>query len=185
MQSVAIINQDRIDPFEVIVTADNRFIPVRSLGTAVYNIIRNGQQATRKISGFWTDSELRTLHDSWCADELSQAIHRGRPLVSDTDVWLLSSQPTGDQLTDIYNDPGDLFDVPEGVHWVSWLKILDYIDSLDLGATFGYEELAEVAGTTVRTARNQKWLPLLASLYPDEVEVTRLRRMEVTLTNNL
>jgi len=65
------------------------------------------------------------------------------------------------------------------------LKILDYIDSLDPGATFGYEELAEVAGTTVRTARNQKWLPLLASLYPDEVEVTRLRRMEVTLTNNL
>jgi len=120
MDLVKILYSERVRPFHLY---DGMPVPVRSEVKRRYNLFNaEGQQRARHVSGFWNDGDLETIAAVYREDELVQAIHRGRPISRPCDVWLLTSIPTNEPLTAIYDKPGDVFNSPMP-DWKAWRKI--------------------------------------------------------------
>lgn len=81
-----------------------------------------GQPWAWPIGGFWNDAALQTLLDQARESELTQAIHRARPLIRDVDVWLLTNVPLQGLPVELVS-LRDLFGAPEGVDVYRWPEV--------------------------------------------------------------
>lgn len=132
----------------------------------------------RDVSGFWRDAHLRVILGELRRNEITQAMHRARPNLKPSDVWLLTSIPTDEPLDGIYSTLSDLPFTPdrvtrqtktgqtyyEGITWEKWMLLREWLDR-QWGAGVEYiskEMLAEVAGAGPATVAQQKWIAYLA-----------------------
>lgn len=123
MEQVRILYAKRMRPFAKVDGS-----PARSEKEMPYGFInKDGFQAHRMITGFWQDTDLQTIASVYREDELVQAIHRARPISRECDIWLLTSIPTNEILTEIFDTPNDVFGSPIP-NWRAWLKILKLKD---------------------------------------------------------
>lgn len=168
MQQVKILYPDRMRPFGV-VERDGLPVPARSDTERRYRYYRpaDGRQAARMISGFWNDPDLETIAAIYREEELLQAIHRARPISREADVWLLTSIPTNEPLTDIFDMPADLLDSPIP-NWFAWRKIrMAMDDAYTNGQVITYEWLAEVSKLPIKSLQRQKLLTLIGEKYSE------------------
>lgn len=119
----------RIDPFKMVHTAQG-WQPVRSHSLQEYHYINgDGQAAFRMHGGFWAYQDLQMVYSLFREMEVVQAIERGRTLLNDCDVWVLSSLPLPIQLDGIFDSPNDCLNLPGMVHWERWAKLSRWLNS--------------------------------------------------------
>ncbi len=168
MQQVKILYSDRMRPFGV-VEREGIKVPARSDIERRYRFYReqDGHQAVRMISGFWNDSDLETVAAIYREEELLQAIHRARPISRKADVWLLTSIPTNEPLTDIFDMPSDLLDSPIP-NWQAWRRIRNAMDdAYESGQIITYEWLAEKSKLPIKSLQRQKLLTIIGEKYSE------------------
>lgn len=139
----------------------------------------------RKVSGFWRDPDLSVVLEEFRRNEIVQALHRVRPNLKPSDVWILTSLPTGEPLDGIYENASDLPFTPkrrqvertsksgrvysswEGISWECWLFLYRWLDlKWDEGVKYlTKEDLATQAHVSASTVRAQKWLDYLEVFY--------------------
>jgi len=174
MDTVKMLKDRRMRPF-TLNEADGTFLPARCEMPRRYQIFRDGQQAERMVSGFWRDSDLEVVADVYRKEELEQAIHRARPINYDCDVWLLTSTPTAETLTEIYDQPEEIFGNPP-VGWKAWIKIKKAIPSWQVAGTrIDYAEVSQVTGLSESYMRRVKILAEILKAWPEEFEVAALQ----------
>lgn len=141
-----------------------------------YNYFDERGQAERLLSGFWNDADLNAMADVQREQEIVQAIHRFRPITRDVPIWLLSSIPTSEQLTSIYETLSDALGVPEEIgNWQAWMKLVSWLaEQHAQGETVDYESIAKAAGIPEATARRWKWLDVISASMPSMWGVERL-----------
>jgi len=142
----------------------------------------------RKVAGFWQDPDLTVVLEEFRRNEIVQALHRVRPNLKASDVWLLTSLPTGEPLDAIYENVSDLAFTPgrekvekttrdgrvypawEGITWECWLLLYRWMDRKweDAVEYLTKEDLATQANVSVSTVQSQKWLDYLDRFYRDK-----------------
>lgn len=177
IQTYASLYPDAIRPFSAVTTQDGKIRPIRTELTQTYNFIReDGKSPRRRVSGFWWEPDLQAVYRLYREDELLQAIHRGRPLTNDCDVWLLTSIPVNEWLDGIYENPGDALNCPENMAWQQWVKIKPWLDGIwEAGGQITNEMLAELADVTVQWVYSQGWLETIARLQPERWQIGSLQ----------
>lgn len=155
-------SKSAIQPFKSVELDNGRIRPVRHAGIVEYKHINSqGLSPRRYLSGFWDYPELQAVSDLFTADELVQAIGRGRIPFLDCHVWLLTSQYTPLVIDAVYDNPGDALNVPTGIDWRHWLKIKPVLESSDI---IRAGDLAAAAGVTRAWARH--WIEMIAAHSP-------------------
>lgn len=140
---------------------------------------QEGLAPFRHVSGFWTDPDLNVVLQEFRRNELTQAIHRVRPNIQKTDVWVLTSIPTDEPLDAIYTDISELDCTPsrkriektakgsgrtyptwEGITWQKWLLLYKWLTAQwDAGVDYlTKEQIAEQAQVEPKTVVTQKWM---------------------------
>ena len=182
----AALNPKRMNPFLAI--QDGKPEPPWSREKCEYRM-RNleGQGHWRNVSGFWHDPDLRIVLEEFRRNEIVQAIHRARPNLQASDVWVLTSIPTDEPLDDIYENPSKLDFTPtrqaikrktytcyQGVSWELWLVLRFWLDRMwDQADETGEpthitkEMIAKCASVTPGTVESQRWLDTLDTFYRD------------------
>ena len=142
----------------------------------------------RNVSGFWRDADLSVILEELRRNEIVQAVHRVRPNLKASDVWLLTSVPTNEPLDGIYEDlseveftperakeqrttkTGKTYDKWKGVAWGPWLLLWRWLDrKWDEGVPYlTKEDLAIQANVTSKTVVVQGWMDALDAFYKDK-----------------
>ena len=151
----------------------------------------------RDVSGFWTDPHLRVILEELRRNEITQALHRVRPNLKASDVWLLTSLPTDEALDGVFNTLSDTWLTPdrerretstgspyyEGVTWEKWLMLKLWLDEQwDAGVPHvTKEQLAETAGVGVSTVVQQRWLYYIAKHTQERVQSRQWARVNKKL----
>ena len=132
----------------------------------------------RDVSGFWQDPHLRVVLEELRRNEITQALHRVRPNIKNSDVWLLTSLPTDEALDGVFNTLSETWLTPDrerketktgvpyyqGVTWEKWLLLRTWLDEQwDLAVPYlTKEHLAEIAGVSAATVTQQRWMHYIA-----------------------
>lgn len=99
---------------------------------APYNYIdEDGKGRAYPTSGYWGDPDMEALLWQVREAELIQAVHRSRPVLNDTPIYLLSNLPVWElpptELLQIY----ELFDAPAGVNVYKWQEVMAFAIAMD------------------------------------------------------
>lgn len=123
--------KSRIDPFQMIRT-ETGWQPVRSHTKQEYHFVNGeGLAAWRVHGGFWGYQDLQTVYSLFRECEVIQAIERGRTLLNECDVWVLTSLPLPVRLDGIFDTPNTCLNLPNGVHWERWIKLQRWLGNQD------------------------------------------------------
>lgn len=197
LRTAAMLYSRRMTPFSLAKTEDGVERPMYSERLRPYRFNQAGLVPHRMIRGFWDDwhGQLETLHGMFREDELLQAVHRARPLTRAVDVWLFSSIPTSLPLAGIYDDWAAALGSPEipcppgcgaycrhknadgtqrRIKWEYWVKISEWLFSLEGQTTIDAGLLAEVSGTSREYVSHERWLPAIANAWPDHCDIRSL-----------
>jgi hypothetical protein len=167
MRSVKILYPYRSKPFCLV--EHNGMHPARSEELRTYQYFDERGQAQRMVGGFWNDKDLNAIADVSREQELVQAIHRFRPITREVPVYLLTSVPTDEPLTGIFEDFGEALSIPEEVgNWQAWRRLVAWLEeAYKLGQPVTYADVAEAAGIPEYAARRLKLLDVVLSEFPD------------------
>jgi len=152
----------------------------------------------RDISGFWSDPHLRVVLEEFRRNEITQAVHRVRPNIKPSDVWLLTSLPTDEPLDGIFSNLNDTWLAPsrerketktgrpyyEGVTWEKWLLLREWLDE-QWDACVPYltkEQIAEAADVATSTVTAQRWLFYIAQHSQERARVKQWARVNRRLS---
>lgn len=153
----------RIDPFKMIHT-EQGWQPVRSHTLQEYNYVNaDGQAAYRMHGGFWAYQDLQMVYSLFREMEMVQAIERGRTLLNECDVWVLSSLPLPVRLDGIFDTPNSCLNLPDGVYWERWVKLSRWLNDQD--GFIPVKTIAENEKVTVEWAA--KWCKSIEQWRPD------------------
>jgi hypothetical protein len=175
MEAVKVLYPKRSKPFNL-VDHEGFHRPARSEELRSYQYFDERGQAWRMIGGFWNDPDLNALADILREQELVQAIHRFRPISREVPIFVLTSIPTEEQLDAIYEDPGELLDVPEGIgDWQAWHKLIAWLNGQhERGLPVTYQDIADATGKPEATVRRWKWLDVILREFPDLWQTDRI-----------
>ena len=123
--------ESRVEGFAPVQTP-NGIVPLRTVLEKPYLYVNNGMMAQRATSGFWFHSDLQAVYEMYRAGEIEQSGHRGRPLTSDCDVWLVTSCPTSEWLDGLWESPNECLDLPRDVHWSRWPNLKRWLYRTEL-----------------------------------------------------
>lgn len=155
-------SKSAIEPFKSVELENGRTRPIRHAGIVEYkHINREGLSPRRYLSGFWDYPQLQAVSDLFTADELVQAIGRGRIPFLNCHVWLLTSQYTPLVIDQIYDSPNEALSIPVGIDWRHWLKIKSVLESSDI---IRADDLVAVSGVSRAWARH--WIKMIANHDP-------------------
>lgn len=154
-RSMITINGDTDEPVE----------NARSSVHVEYPYIReDGKAPYRLVGGFWDYGVLKTMMSLHREDEIRQSLHRGRPLTNECDVWLMTTIPTPEVLSEFHEKQDTIFDNYAGdIGWRNWLRVEQALQGLGEGE-YTSSLLASVIGTTVHHAK--KW----AKAYAEKID---------------
>jgi hypothetical protein len=129
---------------------------------------QGGKMPYRRVLMF-TDPQLRIVHEQLREMEQYQSLHRARPNVSDCEVWILNSTPSGEPVDGIY----DRLPIgPDGIQWADWFKIEDLLeDRHSQGEPVTVADIASVTGRSETYIKRAKWLDKICSYKSDEWEI--------------
>lgn len=181
MRMVTMIRPDRIQPYHWI-EADGQRHPARGEELRTYQYFDERGQAERLISGFWSDRDLNTMADVLREQEIVQAIHRFRPITRAVPVYVLTSIPTAEPLTGIYDTYAEALEGIAGVptptaviEWRDWLRIYEWLGQMHAqGRPVGYEALAQATGRNLKYLRDRKWLDVIAATLAEQWQSDRI-----------
>lgn len=175
MEAVKVLYPKRSKPFNL-VDHEGFHRPARSEELRSYQYFDERGQAWRMIGGFWNDPDLNALADILREQELVQAIHRFRPISREVPIFVLTSIPTEEQLDAIYENPGELLDVPEGIgDWQAWHKLIAWLNGQhERGLPVTYQDIADATGKPEATVRRWKWLDVILREFPDLWQTDRI-----------
>ena len=88
----------------------------------------SGQQID--IAGLWGDGDLTALLSTLREDEIIQAVHRARPMIRETDIWLLSNLPINELPPTRLYSMAELMHAPESVDMWQWNRFLSTLEEL-------------------------------------------------------
>ena len=125
----------------------------------------DGQGRAYPVSGFWSDPDLQAVLWSLREAELIQAAHRARPLLHETDIWLLSNVPLPELPPDKLLSIREVMGTPDGVSvwkWDETMAALDWAANglLESKGCVALSDLMQMFAVDRKTAR--KYLSLLA-----------------------
>ena len=140
-----------------------------------------GEWPIRKTAGF-TDPDLSVVLEEFRRNEIVQAMHRVRPNLKNSVVWLLTSVPTGEPLDGIYEDLSELDWTPVrvkdkswGVPWRRWLSLYEWMDEQwGFGKMLTKQDLATQTGVSLSTVQNAYWIECLDRFYVDKSKQWKL-----------
>lgn len=91
-----------------------------------------GKGRAYPTSGYWGDPDMESLLWQHREAELIQAVHRSRPVLNDTPIYLLSNLPIWElppaELLQLY----ELFNAPAGVNVHKWQVVMDFVQEMDV-----------------------------------------------------
>lgn len=173
VKTYAAMNPDIMRPFSPL-TDDGRIRPVRTAKQVEYQYLNSmGQSPRRLVSGFWWEPSLQSIYKLFREDELFQALHRGRPLTRDVDIWIMTNIPLNLPLDAVFDDIGEIVGAPLGIHWQNWLVLSEWLKTQD---HIDIESLAEATGRSKDLVSRQKWLDKIVDSDPERWQITAIKR---------
>jgi len=132
----------------------------------------------RTVSGFWDDPQLNMVLQAYREEEIVQAMHRVRPNLHASHVWVLTSIPTDEPLDAIYETLNNTALTP-GINWKTWFVLEDalagwWAEGDDVTA----EMIATAVNVTPGWVENQKWLHKIAEWLPDHWLKSKRKKVE-------
>lgn len=148
MQLASQIWFDPTSPESSMITLGDSAKQARGSTLVEYAYVReDGLAPYRMLGGFWSQRELEIVLKLFREDELRQALHRGRPITRQCDIWLLTSVPTVEPLTSFYENPNEIFsDMTAKIGWRNWHRVKSTLTSLEKGS-YHADDLAHLLGT--------------------------------------
>lgn len=168
MHMVTMLHPGRIRPYSWIEAGEKMPAhPARTEELRVYEYFDERGQAERLISGFWNDPDLNTMADAFREQEIVQAIHRFRIITRAVPVYVLTSIPTAEPLTGIYDTYTEAIQALTGTpmpdeiaNWRAWLKLFWWANEQPDGALITYSTMPEITGLREKYLRDNQWLPI-------------------------
>lgn len=185
MKQAAMLMPRRARPFSLVEsTVDGKQMihPARGIELRAYQYFDERGQAERYVSGFWNDQDLNAMADVFREQEIIQAIHRFRPITRAVPVFVLTSTPTSEPLTGIFDDLpealGELTgeSIPAGIpNWRAWLRLKPKLmewwfegREIDNRLIAGFLDISE------NTIRRWNWLGIISAEFPDLWQPTKI-----------
>ena len=109
---------------------------------------------------------MQAVYNLYRENEIYQALHRGRPLALNCDVWFLSTIETGERLDGFYATADKAIGSPDGISWPHWMKINEWVSNAGEGSILTYDELEELTGVSRSWMSRNKWLDMIYQTLP-------------------
>lgn len=126
-----------------------------------------------EVSGYWDDPQMATILSVAREEEIEQAVHRARPLIQDSVVYLFSGCPTDVVVTDVFESPSEIVGAPPGFTVEQWVRVVGWIDGQDSVTT---KALAGLLGVSPQWVSRQGMLEKIVSAYPGQFRVDSISK---------